>query len=202
MISFKRSRLFLVSLASFLLLTVTTASADDVTTTIQEALTDYENGEYTDAIDSLTYASQLIQQKKGQGLEAFLPAPLTGWVAEPSGSASAGAAMFGGGIAAEGHYTKKPQGSVMVQIVTDSPLIQGVMMMLSNPMFATANGGKLERIKRQKAIVAYDPGSQSGQIKIVVAGRLFVGVEGEGITLDELRGYAKGINYKKLAAMQ
>jgi len=178
-----------------------TASADDVTSTIEEALAAYNDGDYTDAVESLNYASQLIQQKKGEGLEAFLPAPLKGWTAAQSGSASAGAALFGGGITAERSYTKKPSGSASVQIVTDSPVMQNAMMMMSNPMFATADGGKLERINRQKAIVKYQPGNQSGDITLVVANRFFVTIEGRGISLEELKGFAKGINYKKLAAM-
>ena len=174
--------------------------ADDVEESINEALQSYKKGEYKDAVDSLNYASQIIQQKRGSDLESFLPEPLKGWIAQKASSQAAGAAMFGGGITAEREY-KKGSSSITVQIITDSPLMQSVMMMFANPMFATADGGKLERIGRQKAIVKYDADSKDGDIKIVIANRFLVSVEGQGITGEELRAYAKAIDFKKIQSM-
>lgn len=174
--------------------------ADDITSSINEALQYYKNGEYTDAVESLNYASQLIQQKKGSGLEAFLPEPLSGWTAQAPTSQAAGAAMFGGGVTAERRYSKGSS-SITLQIITDSPLMQGVMMMFSNPMFAASDGGKLEKIAGQKAIVKCDPVNKKGEIKIVVANRFFVLIEGNGITKEDLKGYAAAIDYKKLASL-
>ena len=174
--------------------------ADDVEESIKEALQSYKKGEYKDAVDSLNYASQIIQQKRGSSLESFLPEPLKGWTAQKSSSQAAGAAMFGGGITAEREY-RKGSSSITVQIITDSPLMQSVMMMFANPMFATADGGKLERIGRQKAIVKYDADSKDGDIKIVIANRFLVSVEGQGITGEELRAYAKAIDFKKIQSM-
>ncbi len=174
--------------------------ADDVKQTIDESLQYYEQGEYNDAVDSLNYAIQLIQQKKGKSLEAFLPAPLSGWQAQDSKSQSVGAAMFGGGLTAERKYSKG-NARITVQIVTDSPVLQGVMMMFSNPMFASSDGGKLERIGRQKAIVKYDSDKKRGDIQVVVAKRILVTIEGDQVNLDDLKAYAKAIDYKKLAAM-
>ncbi|MDY6954900.1 MAG: hypothetical protein SWE60_25650 [Thermodesulfobacteriota bacterium] len=178
----------------------TVAWADDITSSIDEALQYYRNGQYTDAVESLNYASQLIQQKKGSGLEALLPEPLSGWMAQAPTSQTAGAAVFGGGVSAERRYSKGSS-SVTLQIITDSPLMQGVMMMFANPMFASSDGGKLEKIAGQKAIVKYDPTNNNGEIKIVVANRFFVLIEGAGITKDDLKGYAEAIDYKKLASL-
>lgn len=175
--------------------------ADDITDSINEALQYYKNGEYADAVGSLNYASRLIQQKKGKGLESFLPEPLSGWTAQEANSQTAGAAMFGGGVTAERKYSKG-SGSITVQIITDSPLMQGVMMMFSNPMFAASDGGKLEKIERQKAIVKFDATNKQGEIKIVVANRFFVLIEGEAITEEDLKAYAKAIDYKNLASLQ
>ena len=174
--------------------------ADDIEGSVKEALQYYKNGEYKDAVESLNYASQLIQQKIGGELESFLPEPLNGWTARKASSQAEGASMFGGGITAERQYSKDSS-SITVQIITDSPIMQGMMMMFSNPMFATSDGGKLERIGRQKAIVKFDSNSKDGEIKIVVANRFFVSIEGQGITKEDLKGYAKAIDYKKLQAL-
>ncbi len=174
--------------------------ADDITDSINEALQHYKNGKNSDAVESLNYASQLIQQKKGEGLESLLPPPLSGWTAQESRSQSASAAMFGGGVTAERKYTKEAA-TVTVQIITDSPLMQGVMMMFSNPMFAASDGGKFEKIGAQKAIVKFDSTNKTGEIKIVVANRFFVLIEGQAVSEEEVKKYAKAIDYKKLAAL-
>ena len=178
----------------------TTALADDVTDYIDEALKFYKDGKFTEAVDSLNFAEQLIQQKKSAGLEAFLPEPLKGWTAEAATSQAAGNAMMGGGISAERSYTKGDS-SVKINIVADSPLLQGVMMMMGNPMFAASDGGKVERIGGQKAVIKYTPADKNGDIKIVVANRFLVTVEGNGITDADLKEYAKAIDYTKMATL-
>ncbi|TCK17423.1 hypothetical protein DFR30_0653 [Thiogranum longum] len=174
--------------------------ADDIEDSINEALEYYHDGEYKDAVESLNYATQLIQQKKGGELEAFLPEPLDGWSAQPPSSQAAGGAMFGGGVTAERTYSKNAS-SVTVRIITDSPMMQGMMMMFSNPMFAASDGGKLERVGRQKAIVKFDSDNRQGEINIVVAKRFLVTIEGNDVSAEDLKAYAEAIDYKKLKDM-
>jgi len=175
--------------------------ADDVTDSIKEGLDAYNEGEYSDAVDSLNYASQLIQQKKSENLTTFLPEPLEGWTSKKPKSNAAGSSMFGGGITATRAYIKG-KNNITIEIVADSPLLQSMMMMFSNPMYATSDGGKLEKIKRQKAIVKFDPDTARGDIKIVIANRFLVTVKGNRTTEEDLKAYAKAIDYKKITAMQ
>ena len=176
------------------------AFADDVTDYIDEALKFYKDGKFTEAVDSLNFAEQLIQQKKSAGLEGFLPEALSGWKAEAPTNTAAGNAMLGGGISAERSYTKGDS-SVKVNIVADSPMLQGVMMMMSNPMFAASDGGKVERIGGQKAVIKYNPEDKSGDIKIVVANRFLVTIEGYTVSDADLKEYAKAIDYGKMATL-
>jgi hypothetical protein len=178
----------------------TTAWADDVTDSINEGLQYYQQGQMAEAVQSLNYAVQLIQQKKGEGLVTLLPQPLDGWIAEDASSQAAGAAMLGGGVSAERRYTRE-SASVRVHVLTDSPMMQGVMMMFSNPMFATSDGGKLDKINGQKAIVKYDASGRDGDIKLVIANRFLVTVEGSDVSLEDLKAYAGAIDYQKLAAL-
>lgn len=172
-------------------------NADDVVDTLNEAIKSYENGEYGAAAEDINYALQLIQQKKSKGLEAYLPEPLSGWNAKKAKSQTAGAAMFGGGISTSREYTKGSS-RVHIEIITDSPLMQSMMGLFANPMFAASDGGKLERINREKAIVKYNEERQRGDITIVVARRFLVKVEGQKVSLEELKAYAKAINFRKL----
>jgi hypothetical protein len=176
------------------------AQADDVIDSINEALEAYNAGKFGDAVGSLNYAAQLIGQKKGGQLVDLLPEPLDGWTAEEAESQAMGAAMFGGGVSAGRRYVKE-NASVEVQIVTDSPLMQGMMVMFTNPAFAASDGGKLEKIKGQKAIVKYSEADRQGSINIMVANRFLVIFEGADVTRDELTAYAQVFDYGKLAAM-
>ena len=177
-----------------------TSYADDVTDYMNEALQYYKDGQYSDAVDSLNFAEQLIQQKKSSGLETFFPEPLKGWSAKIATSQAASSAMMGGGITAERQYSKGTS-SIQIQIMADSPMLQGVLMMMSNPMFATADGGKMERIGKQKAMVKFNPNTQNGDVQIVVANRFLVSIEGKGITNKNLKDYAKAIDYKKMSKL-
>ena len=173
------------------------AFADEVEDSISEALDAYKSGEFKDAVESLNYASQLIQQMKGESLQSVLPEPLGGWKAEDAQSSAAGASMLGGGVSAERVY-RKGSSRVSITIITDSPMIQGMMMMFSNPMFASSDGGKLTRIKRQKAMVKYKPAEKDGEIQVMVDNRIMVTIDGDNVSEDELMGYAKAIDVKKL----
>ncbi len=188
--------------AVFLFLSVISSPvlADDVTDSINEALKQYNNGEFADAVQGLDYASQLIRQKKGGQLEAFLPKPIPGWKAESATSQAMGSAIFGGGVTAERSYTKDAS-RANVKIITDSPMMQGIMMMFSNPMLATSDGGKLEKINGEKAIVKFNEADRDGTINLVIANRFLITVEGNDITREDLAAFAQGIDFKKLAAM-
>ena len=176
------------------------AYASDIEESIKEAFQSYTDGEYKDSVESLNYASQLIQQEVAAGLESFLPKPLSGWTTPKINSQSTGASLFGGAITTKRQYNKKSS-SITVQIITDSPLIQNMTMIFSNPIFTTFDGGKLEKIKRQKALVKFTPDTKSGKIEIIVADRFLVLIEGQDITKKELKDYAVAIDYKKLKSL-
>lgn len=189
-------------LVAMLLLTATVQSvgADDVTTAIEEALKAYQDGDHSTAVESLNYASQLIQQKKGEALKDYFPEPLNGWQAQEATSQAIGAAMMGGGLTASRTYRREDR-SVTVQFVTDSPMLQPFMMMLANPMAAASNGGKLETIGGQKALVQYDASKKRGDIRIVVANRILVTVEGSAVSAEDLKAYAQAVDYGRLSEM-
>jgi len=178
--------------------TVAAEGKDDVLTTIDEAVKQYQAGDYAGAASNLDYASQLVRQKKSERMKDLLPEPLAGWQAKAATAQALGTAVFGGGVTVSRDYTKA-DASVTIEIVSDSPVLQSVMMMLNNPMFAGASGGILKTIKGQRAIIKYDAGTHSGDINIVVAGRFMVTVKGNNIDRDSLIAYAEAIDFVSLA---
>ena len=174
--------------------------SDEVTDTINEAMSQYKDGKYADAAGNLDYAAQMIRQKRGGNLQKFLPAPLNGWQGEEIKSDSVGMAMFGGGLTAEKKYTRN-QDSVTVKIITDSPMLQSMMMIFQNPMLATADGGKIAKIKDQKAIVKCHPSDKTGEITLVVANRYLIQISGDGVTEEEMMAYAGAMDFAGLQAL-
>jgi hypothetical protein len=197
-IMLKQSKVLCMGVAMLIMVFVGYAYADNVTDAVNEALQHYKGGNYSEAMNSLNYASQLIGQKKGGNLQSLLPEPLQGWTAEDTKSEAV--QMYGGGVTAERRY-RKDESSVSVRIITDSPMLQGVMMMLSNPMMATSDGGKMVKIGGEKAIVKYNASKKRGDINIVIANRFMVTVEGKKVELEDLKAYAAAIDYKKLSAL-
>ncbi|MGD8264086.1 MAG: hypothetical protein PVJ22_17110, partial [Desulfobacterales bacterium] len=84
------------------------AYADDVLEAIQEATEAYNEKAYTEAVESLEYAKQLIQQLTSEGLKNFLPKPLEGWKAKEAKSQNMG--MMGGSAGVEQQYWKAGSG--------------------------------------------------------------------------------------------
>ncbi|MBW2491765.1 MAG: hypothetical protein JRE65_11530 [Deltaproteobacteria bacterium] len=171
--------------------------ADEITDSIEEAMEYYKESNYVEAANSLDYASQLIRQKRSGQLEALLPEPLAGWSAEDVKSQAAGPGYLGGMISAKRNY-KKDRSSVTIEIITDSPALQSMVMVFSNPAYASADGGKLTKIKRQKAIIKYHSSKKDGEINIVVAKQYLVSIKGRNINENELVDYASAIDYNKL----
>ncbi len=170
---------------------------DDVLATIEQAVKQYKAGDLAGAASNVDYAAQLIRQKKSEKMKSLLPEPLVGWHAGEPNAQAMGTAVFGGGVTVSRKYTKGAS-SVEVEIVSDSPVLQSVMMMLNNPMFAGAGGGTLEMIKGQRAIVKYNKGNRNGDINIVVAGRFMVTVKGQRISRADLVAYAAAVDYQGL----
>lgn len=165
--------------------------------TIREATRQYEAGDYTGAASNLDYAAQLVRQQKSERMKALLPEPLDGWEGKEANAQALGAAILGGGVTVSREY-KRGSSSISVEIVSDSPVLQSVLMMVNNPMFAGAGGGKLEALKGQRAILKFDSGKKSGELYVVVDSRFVITIKGRQISREDLVAYGEAIDYATL----
>jgi hypothetical protein len=170
---------------------------DNVLSTIKEATRQYEAGDFTGAASNLDYAAQLVRQHKSERMKAMLPEPLAGWEGKDASAQALGSAILGGGVTVSREY-KKGASTVSIEIVSDSPVLQSVLMMVNNPMFAGAGGGKLETVKGQRAILKYDAGKKTGELFVVVASRFVVTIKGRPAAREELLAYGEAIDYRVL----
>jgi hypothetical protein len=172
--------------------------ADEVLTTVDEAVSQYTKGDYDGAASNLDYAAQLIRQKKSEALKEVFPEPFVGWEAEIATSQATGTAVFGKNISVSRTYERKPS-TVTIDIVSDSPVMQSLIMMLNNPVIAGAGGAKLESFGIHKGIVQYKEASRSGDVNIVIDDKFMVTVKGQQVEREELIAYAQAVQYSKLA---
>ncbi len=189
--------LILFCILFILPVTVQAVEKDPVIQTIEKALSEYKNNDFSNAASSLDYASQLIRQKKGEALAKLLPAPLEGWSANEGSAQVTAASLFGGGLTAQKKYTKDAS-VVDIAIITDSPLLQSMIMMFSNPIFA-ASAGQFELINGYKGIVNFQ--NNGGDVNIVVNNRFLVTLKGRQLTRDDLINYAKTIDLEAISKL-
>jgi len=182
-------------------LLVSSLVSDEITDAIDKGLIFYKQGEYSNALESLSYANQLIRQKKGDSLESILPQPFSGWGADKPSSTVASDDLLGGGISVERHYYKD-ESNVDIIFLSDTPLMQSILMLLSNPVFATSEGSEIQTISSQQAIVNYDEKDRSGDVNIVVADKYLVQINGLGISKQILIDYTEAIDFAKLKALK
>ncbi|MCI5132665.1 MAG: hypothetical protein D3904_14400, partial [Candidatus Electrothrix sp. EH2] len=96
------------------------------------------------------------------------------------------------------YYTDKGA-ALSIEIVSDSPVLQSIMTMLNNPMFAGAAGGMIKTIKRQRAMIKYDEDDRKGEVDIVVDSRFMVTVKGHGVEKQTLLKFSESIDFDALA---
>jgi len=188
----------LAALSLVLLLSFSPALlADDVKDQIDEAIKAYEKEDYNTAITALESAATLIRQKKGELVSKLLPEPLKGWEAGEAKSSAGAAGIFGGGISAERRYTQKVDGKTValtISITTDSPLIQTMGMMFSNPLFM-GQDNKLTVINGEKAIA----NERDNSLTSMVANKVLVKIDGDRkVSREALKEYFKIIDFKAI----
>ena len=178
------------------------ALADEVVESLDEAREAYNEKAYTEAVEALDYAKQLILQMSSEEITAFLPEPPEGWKGEEAVSQNLG--MLGGATSIEKVYNridKSNNGRVTMTILGESPMFMGLMNMF-NPAIAGADGGKLQKIKRNKSIVKYKPDNRSGEIMVNVAKKYIITIKGRGVDQDELMYFAESVDYAGLKGLQ
>ncbi|MFA5702857.1 MAG: hypothetical protein WC982_04990 [Advenella sp.] len=164
--------------------------ADEVEDAIQEALTAYQQQDYSMAKQSLGMATQLINQLNAKALGQVLPEPLAGWQAKEIADESQAGMMFGGGISVSRDYSKDNK-KLKISIIGDSPMLAQMMGIFQNPMIA-GSMGKMTRIGKQMAMEG-----KNGQLTMVVANRFMVTIDGSA-SMEDKTEYAKAMDLEKL----
>lgn len=169
---------------------VSAAHADDVTEQIDQALKAYQSHDTRTAIAALDAAANLLRQSRAEGLKKLLPAAPYGWTADQAEATAVGAAMLGGGTTASRTYRNGSQ-RVEVQIIADSPVLQGMAALLGSPFAAI---GGMQTVVVGGLRMSYSPDGNS--YITMVADKIIVKVEGSKETPDAtLKSFISTIDF-------
>lgn len=176
------------------------ANDAEIRQAIDEGTKAYEAGEWSQAASQFDYAATLVRQLQAGQLGELFPEPMSGWQADDAETKAAGAAMFGGGIHASRNY-RKSNARLEMTITKNSPLLQTMAMMFSNPSMATMSGYKVRRINGQTAMMK-DEGNRK-ELMMLVANTTLVQLNGRGneLTPEDLEAYASALDLEALSAL-
>ena len=173
--------------------TASGARADDVTDQINEALKAYQNHDTQAAVAALDGAANLLRQARAEGLKKLLPPVPPGWTADTAEATAVGSAMLGGGTTASRTYHNGPQ-QVEVQIMANSPMLQGMAVLLGSP-FAAAGGLKTVVVDGRR--LSYSDNDNS--YMRLVADKVIVKIEGNKDTPDpSLKSFVGAIDFAQI----
>lgn len=191
-------RYIILILVGYSGIVISVAEAGEATEVIEEALEAYNKQDLSSTADALNEALAIVIQEKATRMEKKCPKALDGWEKEKTVSNSSGA-IFGAGTVTECSY-RNGNNKVTISFTVDSPMIQSMMMMFNNPMFATADGGKVKRIKadgkKHKTIIKYNEQRKSGEITSIFE-TILVSVKGKA-SQDVLISFFKSIKFSSL----
>jgi hypothetical protein len=173
----------LSAIAALLLAGGGSVSADEIIEQIDVGRRNYVEGDYAAAITEFEFALNAVRSKLSALFMATMPEPPILWAAEQAALTS-GSVLFGGGMIITREYReRKGEGRVKAELVVDSPMVQAVSAMLSNPIMV-ANEPRIERIRlgRMSALLNWNPDDRSGDISLSIGGRVLAKVEGSDLS--------------------
>ena len=179
------------------------ADDDEIPGQLQTALKLYKDGKLSQAISELEFALAQMRQKKGEAFTKLFPKAPDGWKAEKAKAESAGSAMMGGGITASQEYRRTSgPGRVHMEVMSDSPLLQSLGMILSNPMLMQGGSqGKLIRFKGNKGLLK-DQGKHA-ELQAVINNKVLFVVKASRVddAAKVAKTFANEMDFDKLSEM-
>ncbi len=177
--------------------------ADAISDQLEAALKAYNAGDHHAAMNELKFATADLQQKMNNENKQVLPEALPGWTAGEAEVTSMGAGMMGvaGGTQMKRSYTNETSGeTVEIDIIADSPMIQMMGMMFSNPMMIQSDPNMSSfRHGSTRGIMKHKSNSRDWEASLMLAGRILVQVKGSRLKDDSaIRAYLDALDLKKI----
>lgn len=150
-------KLFIATLLSGLI--ANPSFADSAISAAKQAMKLYEQGQYAQAAAQWDAAATYARKQQAKDTSKVLPKPLKGWALSEESADGLAGSMMGGGSSINREYTKG-DASVVISMVSDSPIIQGAAMLFKNPSFAAMSGVEQKTINGRTAMLQNEAGGK------------------------------------------
>ena len=166
------------------------ARADDIADQIEKARADWAKHDGQGTLAALDAAGALLRQQRADALKAVLPGAPPGWTGDPAETSTVSAAMLGGGTTASRTYHEGDK-QVDVEIMTDSPMLQGMAALINSPLAASAG---VQTVVVGGRNLSYTPSDNN--FMALVGDKIIVKVEGNKQTPEPtLRSFVATIDF-------
>ncbi len=172
------------------------APADEVEDALHEALKLYKEGKYTEASTSVQLVLNGINEKRGGAISSALPDKIGGWTGGEVNSTNT-LAVLGAGSTVERAYTKDAR-SASITIIAESPMINQVVGLMSNPAIAGLAGLKMKKAGDNTVTIQKD----AGMGQIVVDNRFLIQIQGSGLKEADILELAAGVKTSVLKELK
>lgn len=181
-----RTTVFALALAGALSAGSLAARADETADGLARALELYNKADLAGALREIAFANSAIAQKLNEAYGSTLPEAPAGWTADEISVETS--AVMGLGQSVSRVYSDPNGASVRLSLAADSPLLQTMGMVFSNPMLAAQAGFQRVRINGEEALIQTDKAGGTTMVMLVIAGRLLLQAEGsDGATEDAVK---------------
>lgn len=167
---------------------VITNPKSDIEKDSQNAMTQYMEGNYTGAIESLENVIILIRDYTSAKIKNLLPAPTDGWTAREIEFEDDTGGKYGNPIAASMEYTNGGQ-IITVSIILSPRLLKDMLMLANVP---GPDKPTFHMYKNQKAI--FDRDGVKNTLKILIGDQGIVAISGDQLSHTDANVFADNID--------
>ncbi len=163
----------------------------------------YRQGRYKEAINELRSAMAQVRARQMKAFEEVLPSPPRGWKGGETSTSPVVPDFLGGGIRVSRIYTGPSGERVEVSILSQSPLIQSILSLISSVSVLGEMGNtRLFLYKGEKALERFYPQEKRGELDVVVGGKALVMIKGEGISkASVLMKFLEGLKWDSMLSL-
>lgn len=177
---------------------ILSAQSNDLKSITEQAVGEYEKGQYMDAIKNMQKALDIMKEKQGNAYNKILPQTLPGWTRGEKSSKPMDPLGLEEGLLIQQTYNKG-NGYITTAIMVNSPMVEDVKRMLNNAQISGSREGyTFETIANKKALVRYYEDRNKGEITILANNTSVAAVYGENVSLREMKNYARLIKFNEL----
>jgi hypothetical protein len=176
-------------------------SQNEIIETIDQAKQLYLEKNFSESIDYLNQALELINKELLAQVESVFPEPLRGWKADPPFSRATETAYTTSLVSNCKYYKEGGGQSVEIEIQTNAPRIANIKMAFVNPLVVKqlGKGAKISTVNDRSCIERYDPIDKFAELIFVPASSVLITIRGyEMKNIDVVAKYAGRIKWDLL----